>query len=203
MVRKVKNRKAIAITGGIGCGQSTLAAFFREDGAEIIDADKIGHDLLSHDEGVKEQILHLFGQEVMNDQGQIDRGKLGKMVFRNAALLEKFNYIVHPRLIARTIEQFEGLRQRRQTPFIGIDAALIYEWQMEHLFDLIICVSAPKNVRLARLQERSKLSLEEIEMRLRGQLPLAEKEAWADAVIPNGGTVDDLRESYLLLKEYL
>ena len=103
--------KIIGLTGGIGSGKSTVAQFLKELGAVVIDADKVGHEVLRSDAGVKQEVVAAFGKGVLTPDGSISRTKLGRTVFTNPESLPKLNMIMHPRIAALVKVRLEGYRK--------------------------------------------------------------------------------------------
>ncbi|RMG68274.1 MAG: dephospho-CoA kinase [Calditrichaeota bacterium] len=185
--------KVIGVTGGTGCGQTTVANLFGELGAKVIHADEIGHRILENDPSVRKELVAAFGKSILNRDGSINRKQLGELVFKDQTKLHKLNAIVHPRMIAEVVEEMEEARQSGKYPLIVIDAALIYELSLEHMFDAIVVVTSRLKDRIRRLRDRDGLSEREIMKRIQSQIPVQEKTRWADYVIRNNGTLEDLR----------
>ncbi len=185
--------KVIGITGGTGCGQTTVANLFGDLGARVIHADDIGHRILQSDPSVRQELVAAFGKSILNRDGSINRKMLGDLVFKDQTKLYRLNAIVHPHMIAEVVEQLEEARQSGKFPLIVVDAALIYELSLEHMFDAIVVVTARLKERVRRLKERDGLSEREIMKRIQSQIPVQEKARWADYVIRNTGTLEDLR----------
>lgn len=174
--------KRIALTGGIGCGKSTVARIFQTYGIPVIDADAIVHALYN-DKKVVEELAMTFGDEI-KENGQINRKKLGAIIFHDDAkkhVLDKFfqNRVNH--VVETTMNELE----RAKNKAVVYDAALIFEWQLEKQFDAIIVVDAPEELRIQRICERDQLTKEEAKVRINAQMPLEEKIKQADEVIIN------------------
>lgn len=191
-MRQTKQIKLIGITGGMGSGQSTVADFFRKWGAKIISADKIGHQVVNKNAEVRNEIKRLFGKKVYHRNGRLNRKLLGSIVFADESKVEKLNQIVHPRMVEQIVDEIESARDTKKFRFVAIDAALIFEIQLENIFDEIVVVSSKIANRIKRVQERDELEESEIQNRIRKQIPLEEKVKWADHVIHNNGTLEQL-----------
>ncbi len=191
-MRQTKQIKLIGVTGGMGSGQSTVADFFRKWGAKIISADKIAHQVVNKNAEVRNDIKRLFGKKVYHRNGRLNRKLLGSIVFADESKVEKLNQIVHPRMVEQIVNEIESARDTRKFPFVVIDAALIFEIQLENIFDEIVVVSSKISNRVNRVKERDGLEEHEIQNRIRKQIPLEEKVKWADHVIHNNGTLEQL-----------
>lgn len=182
----------VGLTGGIGCGQTTVAGFFEKLGAKVINADLVARDVMNRDSGLRKELRKAFGKGIFYRNGKINRKYLGHLVFEDEAKLHRLNKIVHPRMVERVIEEIESARDSGKYRLIVVDAALIYEINLEHMFDVIVVVSAQMRQRIERIKERDKLSEREIRNRINRQIPIQDKVKWADFVIYNNGTLEQL-----------
>jgi len=195
MAKKRSGKKVIGITGGIGSGQSTVAGFLQKKGVYIIDADQKGRAVLETFPEINKQLQLTFGNSVYTPSGKLDRKKLGQIVFSSEVALEKLNSIIHPRMIELILDEVEENRHSGQHRFLAVDAALIYELQMDRLFEIILCVDAPLEQRISRIMERNNLSREEILQRVKSQFPLENKVDWSEFVILNNSDLPHIHES--------
>ena len=179
----------IGVTGNIGCGKTTVAQMFGALGAEIIEADRIGHLLLKKD-GVRERIIQTFGKSILDEDGEISREKLRKMVFRDKKKLKQLNLILHPLMG----EEIKRRIQSSNSSLIILDAAVLFEAGWNLLVDKVLVVTASYNIRLRRIRESTNLSFEEIKGVMEAQLPQEEKIQRADFVIENEGDLGKLRD---------
>lgn len=182
----------VGITGGMGCGQSTVAGFMEKLGAKIINADRVAHALVNKDPEAKREIQHSFGERVFFRNGKLNRKLLGQIVFEDEAKTRLLNRIVHPRMVSWIIDEVEEARDSGKFRVIAIDAALIYEINLEHMFDSIIVVTAPMKKRIEWIMQRDGLSEKEICDRIAKQIPVEEKAKWADFIINNNSTLEQL-----------
>ena len=187
-----KIAKVVAITGGIGCGQSTVAGFFKKFGARVINADLVAKRITDRDASVKRDIQRVFGKKVFFRNGRLNRKLLGQMVFEDEAKVRHLNKIVHPRMVSQIIEEIESARDSGRYSVIVIDAALIYEIKLEHMFDAIIVVSSRIGNRIRWIKERDGLLEKEIRDRISKQIPIEDKAKWADYVIQNNTNLERL-----------
>ena len=183
--------KVIGLTGGIGSGKSAVARLLAELGAVIIDADKIGHEALKRDTEVWHEVVAAFGQQILTPAGNINRRKLGEIVFGNPASLLKLNQIMHPRMYERVTAQIEEYR-RKGVGVVVLEAPLLLEAGWASLVDEVWVTVAVEATVLRRLQERTGLSEPESLARIRSQLPVEERVNRADVVINTDGELDEL-----------
>lgn len=179
---------AVAITGGIGAGKSTVLRAFAQHGAAVISSDEIVHQLLRDDPEVKRAVVERFGEEVLGPDGEIDRAKVGQIVFDDRPALAWLEQLLHPRVVAGYLSWREDLATLPSPPKVCVtEVPLLYEVGGETRFDKVVVVTASPEVRISRrigpLRER--------EQRL---LPEEEKATRADFVYVNDGTLADLDE---------
>ena len=186
----------VGLTGGIVGGKSTVASMFRDLGAKIIDADKLGHSVILPHKPAWKKIVKLFGKDILKNDLTVDRGKLGKIVFTNQALLKKLNEITHPE-ITKIIKKEINLAKNKtynQEKVLIIDAALIYEAKIDRFMDKIIVVYIDKDEQIKRLIKRNNLSKDEALHRVISQIPMEEKAKMADYVIDNSSSLDKTKK---------
>jgi dephospho-CoA kinase len=176
----------IGIMGGIGSGKSTAAKIFSESGACVIDADQIGHEVLKR-EGIKDQLRAIWGNDIWTSDGEVDRKRLGQIVFENPSQMEKLSSIVHPPLLE------ELQRQICIAPgHMIIDAALLAEFGLTDNCEHLIFLDVSDETRLARCANRG-WDKEELQRREGFQTELGIKKNKAHIIIDNNGTLDHLR----------
>ena len=185
---------AFGLTGGIACGKSTVARYFRELGAYILDADCLGHELIEPGQLAYEQIVERFGKQILESAGGIDRRKLGAKVFADTKALRALNAILHPRIIGRIDELAHAHQARDPHAVIIVDAPLIFEAGIAGNFRKVIVVWCRPEQQLERLMAKASLSRLEAEQRIRAQMPAEEKRRRADYVIDSSGSFENLRE---------
>jgi len=171
------------LTGGIASGKSTVARILEELGAKVIDADRVGHELLRRSHPVHQQVVARFGQEILRPDGEIDRALLGAMVFADPQRLRELSAIVHPSLIARVDELAAQLRAGRPGVVIVVDAAVIYEAGVADRFAKILVAWCRPEQQIERLMAKTGLSREDALRRVASQIPSEEKRRRADYVI--------------------
>ena len=180
----------LGLTGSIGSGKTTIAKFFSERGFIVIDADMAGHEILENDEFVKIEIINGFGDDILDELGNIDRQKLGDIVFGNASMLEKLNNLVHP-LIIDAIKSSVRNYKRNNKHNILVEAPLLIETDAKELVEKIIVIKTSKENIIKRLSD--KYPIEKIENIMKSQMPAEEKLKYADFVIDNNGGIEDAR----------
>lgn len=184
----------VAITGGIGCGQTTVANYMGQLGARVIQADAIAKEVVDKDRAVREELRRAFGRKIFYPNGKINRKLLARIAFSDELKTHRLNKIVHPQMVARIIDEIEKARDSRKYPVIVIDAALVYELNLEHHFDAIVVVTSKMGNRIKRIKDRDGLSEREVIDRINKQLPIEDKMKWADFVIENNGTLEELQQ---------
>jgi dephospho-CoA kinase len=186
----------IGLTGGIASGKSTVTRMIRELGIPVIDADQVARDVVKVGEEAYAQIVATFGQDILQANGEIDRAKLGAIVFHNEQERKKLNAIVHPAVRRRMMEEKEAYVQNGAKTIV-LDIPLLFESELTNFIDKVIVVYVDDEVQLERLMKRNGFSKEEALARIRSQLPLREKIKKADAVINNNGTVEETKQQLL------
>jgi dephospho-CoA kinase len=185
--------KVIGLTGGIGSGKSTVSQFLAELGAVIIDADKVGHEVFKPDTDAWREVVAAFGTEIVKPNGDIDRKKLGKIVFGKPKALARLNKIMHPRIYAQVKAKVEEYR-RRGVKVVVLEVPLLVEADWASLVNEVWVTVATESTVVRRLKEKVGLSEPEILARIRSQLPSAERIKHADVVIDTDCDLDELKE---------
>ena len=171
----------IGITGSIGAGKSTVAGIFKVLGIPVFDADATAKNILNTDSVLREQIAATFGSETYKN-GLLDKKYLATLVFNNPDQLAKLNALVHPATIAAADKWASRFADR---PYIIKEAALLFEAGTNEGLDYIIGVSAPQELRIARVMQRDQVSREEVISRMQHQLDDTEKMNRCNFVIDN------------------
>ena len=184
--------KVIGLTGGIGSGKSTVSRFLAELGAVILDVDRVGHEAFKPDTEIWREVVTAFGRQVLTPSGEIDRKKLGEIVFGNAELLSRLNQIMHPRMYDMVKVQLEEY-QRRGVEVVVLEAPLLLEAGWTSLVDEVWVTVASESTVLKRLQERVGLSKEESLSRIHSQLSSEERIKRADVVINTDCSLDEVK----------
>ncbi len=189
--------RVVGLSGGIGTGKSTVARMLAELGAVVIDADAIVHRLQAAGSPLLDEIAVAFGADVIGADGELDRKRLGDLVFRDATARARLNAIVHPRVGAEMARELAAARAAG-APLAVLDIPLLFEGRAAGSggasalgFDATVLVYAPRERQIERTLARDGGTREDIERRLAAQLPIDEKRALADHVIDNAGTRDE------------
>ena len=174
----------IGLTGSLATGKSTVAAFFKKNGAKIISADRIAHQLIAPNGECFDPIIKHFGRGILR-QGKIDRRRLGKAVFNDRRRLKKLEAIIHPAVRKRIRQELDGYQRTNKK--IVLDVPLLFEAGWQRLVDVTVVVAATKETQLKRVS-RSGMSTAEAALRIKAQMPLRKKIRMADFIIDNNGT---------------
>ena len=196
ILEKITPMKTIGLVGGIGSGKSTVAQIIgRREDAVVIDADRLGHDVLRLDE-VKTLVRAEWGNTPFGEDGEIDRRKMATLVFsgtpESIAQLEKLIGISHPRIAGLLKKQIE-LAKIRGVKLVLLDAPLLLEGPWDQFCDRIIFIETPQHVRMERIAKRG-WSQEEYHARAANQLPLEEKRKAAQFVLENDCSLIELEQ---------
>lgn len=183
----------VGLTGGIACGKSTVANMFRELGCPIVDADQVAREVVEPGTIGLKRLLERFGEDVLRDDGTLDRKELGKIVFHNKKALAELNAILHP-LISERMNEKKEEALKLNPPFVIMDIPLLYELNREGLVEVILVVYVPAAVQLERLIQRDQFTMEEANLRIASQMDIEEKKKRADYVIDNLGTLESTRK---------
>jgi len=177
----------IGLTGGVACGKSTLAEGLRARGWQVIDTDRIAHEVMRPGEEAWKKVVDVFGSSVLHSDKSIDRKVLGRLVFADPSLRTKLNEITHPAI--RSAWQGEVVNRARTHPaqFLAVMIPLLYECALEMHFRAVWCVGASRATQMDRLRRRG-FSEVEANQRMDSQLPVAEKMARASLAFWGEGT---------------
>ncbi|KAK7069315.1 hypothetical protein SK128_010248 [Halocaridina rubra] len=184
----------VGLTGGIATGKSTVSAMIKDFGIPIVDADLIAKQIVETGKNCWKKIREEFGDEVVLDSGELDREKLGSIVFSNAEKRRAINKITHPEIYAEIRRQvFRHFLNGEQ--FVVLDLPLLYESNKvtSYLYKTIV-VSCDDELQLERLMSRNKYTEKEAIARIEAQMPLENKCSMADIVVENSGTLENTRK---------
>jgi len=188
------NRKKalVGVTGIIGSGKSSAAQFFAELGAAVFDSDFEAKQV-TEDPKILFIIGQKFGENVLDQNGKLNRSKMAEIVFQNTNKLKKLNEIIHPEVRKRMWDFVEKQQNDLQTTMIVIDSPLIYETDLHNFLNFIIVVKASEEICVQRVSKRSSLNREEILSRMSKQISLSEKVKRANFCIDNDKSLDNLK----------
>jgi dephospho-CoA kinase len=188
----------VGLTGGIATGKSLVGSMFAELGAHLIDADKIGHELMAPGEPVYEEIVKRFGSEILNPDKTVNRGKLAELAFdQRRPRIYELNGLLHPGIIQRYEKRMEEIAASEPNAIVMLEAALLLEAGLRKRFDRIVVVSCKPQQRIERWEQRQHVDAEsarrEVTRRMMAQAPQEAKIQVADFVIDNSGTIEQTR----------
>ncbi|MBR5731065.1 MAG: dephospho-CoA kinase, partial [Firmicutes bacterium] len=181
------------LTGGTGSGKTTVAEYLREFGCEVVDADIIAREVTAKGSPVLAVLAEVFRADILDENGELIRKKLGSIVFGDKEKLARLNEIMRGALDARFWKALDEAGAKRLYSKVFFDAPALYETNRENFVDRVWVVAADRETRIARIMKRDGLTREQVLERMDSQLPEEEKIRRADVVIYNDGTLDDLR----------
>ena len=184
----------IGLTGGIGTGKSLVTSFLQDQGANVINADLLGHEAYLPGTVGFEQVVSEFGEEIVGEDGHVDRQKLGPIVFSDPSNMDRLNAIMHPLIKDMIQTQLDDVEGKGQLIAI-VEAAVLIEAGWESLFDEVWVVTADEEEIISRLASRNGLSREDSQKRINSQMTSIERSAHGDVIINNTGSVEDLKEN--------
>jgi dephospho-CoA kinase len=180
----------VGLTGGIAAGKTTVASMLRERDVPVLDADPLGHALLEPGQATYGEVVAAFGKDILDSYGNVNRAKLGALIFGDAEKRARLNQILHPRILAVVQKWFAALDEPDGPEFAVVEAALLVEANYtEKLDKLIVCWCRPEQ-QMERLLQRG-LSEPEAQQRVAAQMPLDEKRKKAQVVIDCSGSFEE------------
>lgn len=180
------------LTGGIGSGKSTVAVMFRDEGIPVIDADRIARDVTAPGEYAYLEIVHRFGRGILQPDGEIDRKKLGDIVFSDPVRRVELEAVTHPRIVEGIAYALQKLDAAGH-PAAIVEAALIHEKGRRGMFEAVIGVRCDRVRQVERLMGRDGIPEEKVLLRLSAQMDADEKARASDHVIDNSGDLESTR----------
>lgn len=182
----------VGLVGRAGSGKSTVSAALAADGARLIEADRIGHEVTDRDPEVRAGLIAEYGPDVYRPDGSLDRRRVAARVFADRGARERLDRLTHPRLVAGIDRALDALRAEGFRGLVVVDAALMLEWGFERRCDAVLAVTAAEPDRLLRLHAARGWSADEARARLAAQRSDREFTAAADETVENRGTREDL-----------
>ena len=181
----------VGLTGGIASGKSTVSNYFREFGAEVLDADVVAKELSEKEENVA-KIIEIFGNEILDENGNISRKKMRERAFLEKDKLKQLNELLHPQVI----EVFKNKKENtKEDEIVIFDIPLLFEAGMENLCDTVIVVYISKRVQLERMMKRDRHGIDLAERIIESQMSMSDKIDKADIIINNNCTLEDLKNN--------
>ena len=184
----------IGLIGGIGSGKSSVSSILNSLGVDVIDADKVGHEAYTPNSEGWRKVISAFGQDIVGPENEIDRKKLGSIVFSDPSEMEKLNKLMHPIIHNLVEEKIKNLADQGINVVV-LEAAILIEANWQDLTDEIWLAKANREVVIERVQLRNNFSREEIIKRIESQMSNNDREKHADIVIDNDGTIKQLEET--------
>jgi len=199
MPKSRKNKFVLGVTGGIGCGKSTVARMFKSKDCLLLDADKLARGLFSSPGSVYQKIKKYFGKKVLKRRDSIDRGKLAEIVFTDPAALAKLNRIIHPELIRQIKRQIRITNKK----IVILDAALIIEARLSRMVDKLAVVIAKKQQQIKRCQKSLGLTKDQVILRIKSQISQKAKMRFADFIIDNRSSLSQTQKQVSKIRRQL
>ena len=191
-------RRVIGITGGIASGKSYVCKEIEKLGYPLIDCDKVNHDLLAPGNSIYLKVINEFGRDYLNDDLTINRGKLAALVFSDKNMRNKLNNISHPLILEEVNRQIA-----LQDGLVFVEVPLLFECNLEDMFDKIVCVYVDKKTQINRLMARDGIEYEYATKKVESQLSLEIKKNKSDYVIDSSKGFDDTNIQILKLIDIL
>lgn len=192
----------VGLTGGISSGKSTISSWFLQKGIVVLDADQIVKNLQRPNSPLVLKLAEEFGASIVNENGELVRDVLGKIIFYDQEAKERLNAMTHPLVQAKLEEEIERLKKVGEG-LVVLDIPLLFESRFEALVDRTVVVYVSPDVQLQRLMKRDQIDREYALAKMNSQMSLDEKRARADYVLINNGTMGQLREQFDHLFEVL
>jgi len=182
----------VGLVGRAGSGKSAVARALAADGATVLEADELGHEVTDRDPEVRAALVGDYGPGIYREDGRLDRARVAARVFADPAARERLDRLVHPRLVALLAERLAALRRGGAAGVVVVAAALLLEWGFERACDAVIAVSAPEAELVSRLARSRGWTGDEARGRLRAQRSDADFRAGADLTLDNTGSIEEL-----------
>jgi dephospho-CoA kinase len=193
--------RKIAVTGGLSCGKSSVCQLFKELGAYVVSADEVVHRLLTPTTDVGKKVIALFGPEILVE-GQIDRQKIAKRVFRQPPLLHSLEQLLHPAVREDIESQYQLVCNNPAFSLFVVEIPLLFETGAEIFYDATVAVVADPERCMQRFEQQGH-SRDEYKQRMARQLDPKEKAVKADYLIINEGSLDEMKKAVIKIYEKL
>ncbi|MBT3347299.1 MAG: dephospho-CoA kinase [Thiotrichales bacterium] len=201
------NRKPIpkiGLTGGVGCGKSSIAEIFSEHGAVIVDADIAAREAVTVGSRGLERLKEIFGTQIINSSGELNRDKLRDIIFSNSEHREEVENILHPiinQIIEKKIVAIESAKQ--QAPYILLVIPLLYEKRESYQLDRVLVVDLPQEIQIERVMQRDNISIDKVKKIIKAQSKAEQRLSMADDILTNINSNDMKKEVKRLHQKYL
>ena len=184
----------VGLAGGIGSGKSVVARMFKDEGAYVIDLDDLARRVVEPDRPAWRDVVAYFGTGILKEDRTLNRSALADIVFSDPKSRKVLEEFTHPRIFEERDTLLEGIKDRAPCSVVVIEFPLLFELSFQKKFDKVILVYASRDVQIKRARERDGLSEEEVEKRLKAQIPIDEKRLLSDYIIDNEGSLDNTRD---------
>ncbi|MCC3867664.1 dephospho-CoA kinase [Terrisporobacter mayombei] len=191
----------LGLTGNIGCGKSSLSTIFIEENIDIVDADIIARQIYN-DENLLKKVYDTFGNDIKNHDGSLNRKALGKIVFNDDKKLIQLNKLTHPVIRQNVSNQIDEYKKQNKKIVI-LDAALLVESDYLNFVDKLLVVTCNEDIQIERIKNRDNCSTEEALSRIKSQMSQENKAKYADYIIDNSGTIDELKKKAFIFLNYI
>jgi dephospho-CoA kinase len=202
-IRGKDNRLLLGVTGGIATGKTTVVNMLKELGAPVIDFDILARQVVEPGKPAWQEIVAFFGEQVLQEDENLDRKKLSDIVFSDIEKRKKLEGFTHPRIHAEFMKQLSEIVEKNPDAIVQVDVPLLIEGNLQYMFHKTLVVYISEEKQIERLVERDGISKEEATDRLKAQLPIDEKEGYADFVIYNDKSLEETRKQVEELWETL
>ena len=184
----------IGMTGGIGSGKSSVAEMFKDEGAYVIDFDYLARVVVEPDTPAWRDIVDYFSLEIISPDRTLNRSKLAEIVFSDAKSRKALEGFTHPRIFEKGDTLIKDIKKKDPKAIVIIDIPLLFELSLKKKFDKVILVYVSRDVQIQRAVKRGVLAKEEVEKRLKAQIPIEEKKLLSDYIINNEGSLKYTRD---------
>lgn len=191
----------LGLTGNIGCGKSSLSNILIEKGIDVIDADLISREIM-YDKDLLNIVFETFGNEIKNNDGTLNRSKLGVIVFNDNKKLIQLNSITHPAIKSKIKNKIKSILNNNKN-IVVIDAALLIEGDFLDLVNKLIVITCDEDIQLDRVMKRDNLIMSDAFKRINSQMKQSEKVKYADYIIDNSLDLDNLKKEAKKMLDYI
>ena len=191
----------LGLTGNIGCGKSSVSTIFMNHGIDIVDADIVARHIFE-DLDLLNKVFSTFGETIKNEDGSLNRKALGNIVFNDDKKLIALNNLTHPKIKENILKKVEEYKKQGKK-IVAIDAALLIEDNYIPYIDKLILVTCKKDIQIKRIIARDNCTKEEAISRINSQMSQEEKVKYADYIIDNSGTIEELRKKAFAFMDYI
>jgi len=181
------------LTGSIATGKSTVSGILKELGAFIVDADRAAHEVVLPGTKAWNEIVRIFGKEILQKSGEIDRERLGRIIFNDSAMRSILEEVVHPEVVHSMDEQIRSIKSGFPDAVVILDVPLLIETGMHKGVGEVIVVYCPEDMQITRLMVRDNISREDALAKVRSQISIEEKRRYATLLIDNSASRDNTR----------